>query len=306
MATHEGPADPRQYVRISIDLPTNPKLASLNNPSAAWAYVVSVTNCGASSSDGHFAMALVLRIAGVSKKAGQQLIDQGLWHVAGHDCPRCPQPEAKHAYLHDFLLHNRSAADVQKLTEKRRASGKAGAAARWGNTKAGTSKPMANGMASAMANGQQVPWQMDGKPMAEERREEQEPIPPTAEHAPASPPVPTVPPSRDLAIVRPEPRTTDQIVGWWIENCRARPPGAIIGQLSKQIKKLIDEGIDPAYIRQGIAEWVTKDAHPSLLPSLVNSAMNRQPARPKPIRSTTDERVQGWLDLGMPEQGAIA
>jgi hypothetical protein len=179
-------------VRISIDLPTNPKLAALNNPVAAWAYVVSVTNCGASSSDGHFVMALVLRIAGATKKAGMALVKQGLWHLPGHDCARCPQPEPGNAFLHDFLLHNRSAADVKKLTEKRRDAGKAGAAARWANGKKGVAKPMA----SAMASAEQMLWQMDGKPMAEERREEDKrPTAPTA-----------LPATRALAVV-PDPPT---------------------------------------------------------------------------------------------------
>lgn len=118
---------------------------------------------------------------------------------------------------------------------------------------------------------------------------------PAAQASPAAP-------GAALAVVRPEPRTTDQIVGWWIEHCRERPPGPVVGQLSKQIKKLVDEGIDPAYIRQGIAEWVTKDLNPNQLPNLVNSAMNRQPARQ---RSVVDDRVVGWNNL-FPQAGEVA
>lgn len=105
----------------------------------------------------------------------------------------------------------------------------------------------------------------------------------------------------------PEPRTPQELVGWWIEQCKTRPPGRVIGHMSKEIKALIEEGVDPRFVRIGIAEWVTKDLSPSLLPNLVNSAMNRQPrASPSnvvalrsgtPMRSTTDERVSGWLDI---------
>lgn len=31
------------------------------------------------------------------------LIEAGLWHAEGHDCPRCPQPKAQHYIVHDYL-----------------------------------------------------------------------------------------------------------------------------------------------------------------------------------------------------------
>lgn len=74
-----------------------------------------------------------------------------------------------------------------------------------------------------------------------------------------------------------EPRTARDLVAWWIEQCTTRPPGKVIGHMSKEIKNLVDEGIDPGIIRTAIGEWITKDLSPSLLPNLVNSVMNRQP-----------------------------
>jgi hypothetical protein len=40
------PADYREFVRVSVDLPANPKLAMSNDPAAGWAYVVSLCYCG--------------------------------------------------------------------------------------------------------------------------------------------------------------------------------------------------------------------------------------------------------------------
>lgn len=85
--------------------------------------------------------------------------------------------------------------------------------------------------------------------------------------------------------------TAQDLVGEWIEHCRKRPPGTVIGQVGKQIKAMLGEGIEPADIRAGLAEWWRKGVHPSVLPSIVNELMNattfRAPSRP----STTNQRV---------------
>jgi hypothetical protein len=109
----------------------------------------------------------------------------------------------------------------------------------------------------------------------------------------------------DSAPVVVDPETTQDLIGYWISNCRERPPGQLIGQMSKTIKRLADEDhIAPEHIRAGIDDFLTKDLSPSLLPSLVNTAMNRRPAAPK--QSTRDERVMGWLNLEIPGQEAYA
>ncbi|MFF1684641.1 hypothetical protein [Streptomyces sp. NPDC058254] len=68
--------------------------------------------------------------------------------------------------------------------------------------------------------------------------------------------------------------TAQTIVSEWIDRCTKRPPGQTIGQTSKQIKKLLDEGIDPDDIRRGLAKWMAKGSAPSAIPSFVNEAMN--------------------------------
>ncbi|MFE0727903.1 hypothetical protein ACFW2X_06565 [Streptomyces antibioticus] len=81
------------------------------------------------------------------------------------------------------------------------------------------------------------------------------------------------------------PVTAQVIVGEWLERCAVRPPSRVIGQMAKEIRVLLDDdGIHPDWIRRGIAHWMTRDLHPSTLPSLVNSAMNTQaaPSAPSP------------------------
>lgn len=111
--------------------------------------------------------------------------------------------------------------------------------------------------------------------------------------------------NRDVAPAAPrsalatiEPATADQLIGEWIEHCRRRPPGSVIGQVGKQIKQMLAEGVDPADMRRGLAAWHTKGLHPSALPSVVNELMNAPAGRAgnrKP--STTDERVNAALAL---------
>jgi hypothetical protein len=100
-----------------------------------------------------------------------------------------------------------------------------------------------------------------------------------------------------------EPITAQTIVAEWIERCTKRPPGQTIGQTSKQIKKLLDEGIDPDDIRRGLSRWMAKGSAPTAIPSFVNEAMNATPPRlgsnvlqlstGQPLPGT-DTTVAGW------------
>ena len=88
------------------------------------------------------------------------------------------------------------------------------------------------------------------------------------------------PPSRDLAIVDAEivteGPTAQTLTAEWIDHCVERPPRNVIGQVSKQLKQMLDEGIDPDRIRRALAEWNRKGLHPSTLPSVVHEIANRQ------------------------------
>ena len=302
VAVSEAPRDPRQYIRITTDIAMNPKLAVIDDPAASWTYVCSIAYSGGSLTDGHFPIAAVLRLAGTSQEVAKALAEQELWHLPGHDCSRCPQPKRGHAYVHDFLQHQRSKDEVQDLTDKRREAGRAGAAARWGVDKppgkrianeaanehplwdegeASMASAMANAKPSAMANA----WQTDGKAIAEERRgEERRTIPPTAGDAGAIAVAVTDP--------GPEPRSAQEIVAWWIDRCDQRPPGRIVGQMAKHIKELLDEGFQPVHIRQGIGEWAGRGQHPSSLQSFVSNVANRHaPIRAAPPRESTTNRA---------------
>lgn len=70
--------------------------------------------------------------------------------------------------------------------------------------------------------------------------------------------------------------SAQQIVAAWIEVCRKRPPGNVIGQIAKGVKVMLGEGLDPDDVRSGLLEWARKgNLHPATLPSIVNEVMNR-------------------------------
>jgi hypothetical protein len=150
-----APADYREFIRVSVDLPLNPKLAMIDEPAAGWAYVVSLCYCGQNLTDGSFPLSAVLRLAGVKRTVPRLLIDAGLWHETGHDCPRCPQPMAGSAVVHDYLEHQRSAEEARSLRDARREAGRKGAASRWSAKPDGKShgKSHGNGKAPATTGG---------------------------------------------------------------------------------------------------------------------------------------------------------
>ena len=67
---------------------------------------------------------------------------------------------------------------------------------------------------------------------------------------------------------------TQTLIGEWINHCTDRPPARVIGQLSKEIKALLTEGIPYEHVRAGVAAWARKGLHPSTLASVVHETRN--------------------------------
>lgn len=70
------------------------------------------------------------------------------------------------------------------------------------------------------------------------------------------------------------------LVAEWLDHCAKRPPGQVIGQVSKNLKQMLTEGIDYEDVRRGLAAWASKGIHPSTLPSVVNEVMNASNVTP--------------------------
>ncbi|WP_032769890.1 hypothetical protein [Streptomyces sp. CNS654] len=56
---------------------------------------------------------VVAQLYGTAPQA-RKLVAAGLWHAAGHACPRCPQPAEGDYVMHDFLVYNPTKSAVEK------------------------------------------------------------------------------------------------------------------------------------------------------------------------------------------------
>jgi len=111
------------------------------------------------------------------------------------------------------------------------------------------------------------------------------PLPPTPV---PQPPTPVPPTAADAAA----PASAQTLVAEWIDHCDDRPPGRVIGQLSREVKTLLDEGIPFEVVRAGLVEWHRKGLHPSALASVVHET-RRGPRRSSPTDAVMDILAMG-------------
>lgn len=101
----------------------------------------------------------------------------------------------------------------------------------------------------------------------------------------------TTPPAGTAA-----PPSAQTLVGEWVDACGERPPDRIVGQVAREVGKLLDERIPYADVRNGLRSWHAKRLHPATIASEVHAVRLGPPeASAKP--STTDQRVGAALDL---------
>lgn len=170
--------------------------------------------------------------------ARQQLLNEGLVEAV-----------AGGVQMHDYLEHQRSADEVAAMREKRAEAGRKGGKAKARN--------VAKRVASASPGLKQTP----SKSVASTETDTNT--------------------ATDVAVVSDGSgaATSQPLVGEWLEHCGdKRPPKAVVGQVAKQVKALLDEGIPVGDVRQGLAAWHRKALHPSTLPSVVHETRIARPA----------------------------
>jgi hypothetical protein len=136
--------DKRKHFRMTAGFFTQPgKLSHVVDPVERMATLAllgaTIDYCREHGTNGHFSPEAILEITGLPPEYGKTLITDGVWHQTDHGCPRCPQPRLDGAYLHDYLMHNRSAEQEQLTSERRSANGAKGGNSRW----AGYTRPEA-------------------------------------------------------------------------------------------------------------------------------------------------------------------
>lgn len=159
--------------------------------------------------------------------------------------------------MHDYLEHQRSADEVAEMREKRASAGRKGGLAR----------------SKRQASAKQMPGKMLSKTQASTDTD-------------------TDTASNEAVAAGGGDAAT--LVGEWLERCSPRPPRQVVGQTSKHIKQLLDEGIPTADVRAGLAAWHRKGLHPATLASVVHEV--RVSAPPDPARPETLPPVEeSWM-----------
>ncbi|MFE5301671.1 hypothetical protein [Streptomyces sp. NPDC056632] len=71
--------------------------------------------------------------------------------------------------------------------------------------------------------------------------------------------------------------STKALVAEYVRESAHRPPKDVVGLVGRQVKGLLEEGFDPEVIRGALGQLRVKGLHGSVLPSLVNEALNASP-----------------------------
>ena len=157
--------DQRGWAPVDTGYLDNPKMLDVLDASgtATLMHLASILYCAQHFTDGHISPGVARRKVGATKDDDRLLIDAGLWHETGHDCPVCPDPEPGKVYVHNFLEHNRTAAQAKRVSARRSEAAKA----RWAKAKA----PDASSMQSALQDAVQPAMQNGDVCNAERERE---------------------------------------------------------------------------------------------------------------------------------------
>lgn len=84
-----------------------------------------------------------------------------------------------------------------------------------------------------------------------------------------------------------KPRTAQTLVGRWIDSRDEKPVGRVVGQVSKLLKEMLDEGIAYERVELGLIEWSRSGYAASALPSFVDNA-GKTPRRNNRQQDTND------------------
>ncbi|MEU9880316.1 hypothetical protein [Streptomyces phaeochromogenes] len=84
-------------------------------------------------------------------------------------------------------------------------------------------------------------------------------------------------PSGGASAHAPDTLSTRELLAEYVSACNHRPPDDFLKQLGGQVRKLLDEGIDPAHLRAALERHRVKGLSPRVLPSLVHEVMNAAP-----------------------------
>ncbi|MFI9210270.1 hypothetical protein ACIGW7_19300 [Streptomyces sp. NPDC053253] len=72
--------------------------------------------------------------------------------------------------------------------------------------------------------------------------------------------------------------STKALVAEYVRDCAHRPPKDVVALVGRQVKGLLEEDFNPDVIRTALGQLRMKGLHATVLPSLVNEALNASPS----------------------------
>lgn len=250
------PRDKRPFIMVVDTMPEHPKVEALSDSAfrlliETWCY------CSRQLNDGRLSAVAWARRGTV--KARGELEAEGLVEAA----------DDGYVQVHDWTQHQRTAAEVAELSEKRAAAGAAGG-------KAKAAKRVASGTAIA----KQMPSKPLAKPYQSSSRVEKSRVETTASGGAA----PQHDPGNGLAIASAVGgRTAQDLLAEWIDHCPERPPSRVIGQVAKELQGCLNDGLPYEAVRAGLAQWQRRGLHPSTISSVIHELRTAaaSPIRPR-------------------------
>lgn len=114
------------WVKLDDAFAEHPKIVGLSD-GAFRLLVAAFCYCGRWNTDG-----VVPKTAlKMPRRCVNELVSRGNWHAAGHECETCPPVANDAYYVHEFLVYNPSAEEVETAQERRSEKARKAARARW-------------------------------------------------------------------------------------------------------------------------------------------------------------------------------
>lgn len=306
------PQDERTFITVHDGMPDHPKIEALSDK-AFRALVTLWCWCSRNKTDGLIKVTVWHKK--VTKKARDEL-DAELIHAPGHDCPQCPGVPDGHVLMHDYLQHQRSAEEIELMTDVKRASGALGNHVRWHVGKRRDPncehcgggppdpKPSHKGSQVRSHPASQMGSQNDRTAIAETESEIKNPVVTSRRevtnpragnnHARAK--------TAELAATAHSP-TAHRLVEDYATTCRRRPPSSVLSALAVQVDALLAENWHPVELASAITAWGAKGLHPKAFPSVAHELANSTPAVSRP--NGTDANIAALLGGAAPELRAL-
>lgn len=227
------PRESRTFIKVHDGMPDHPKIDGLSDAGfrllvETWCW------CSRHLTDGQIPAATWKKRG--TPKARKELVDAGL-------IEQLPDGSAQ---VHDYLEHQRSKAQVDELSRKRREAGSRGGLSKAANALAGAT-------ASASDSARQKPAKRAAPRKQTGGREQS-----ISEEQSSSDAVAAAP-------------TAQKLVAEWIDLCGGiTPDSRFLGEVSRDLKRLLAEGIPYEDVSAGLRIWHSRNLAAGALRSCVH------------------------------------